>query len=273
MQRFKGFFFRSRRYDDLSVSIKEHLEEKIEELMGDGMSQEEAERTARREFGNVTLIEERSREVWAWPTLESIATDLKFALRQLAHAPGFMATAVLTLSLGIAVNATMFSLVSAFLLPHLPGRNPQDVMVVSSVNPDQDFLPDTNAVSAPNYLAWRADTRVFADMSAADEFRTAGLTGQGEPEAVRYAAVSSNYFNVLGASPRLGRSFQTGEDQPGRDHVLILSHALWQRRFGSDPSIIGRTVRLDREDYVWSESWERIFSSSASLHSSGRRWY
>ncbi len=249
-QLFKHLFTRGRRYDDLAVSIREHLEEKIEELMEDGMSRETAERTARREFGNVTLIEERSREVWGWPTLESIGADLKFALRQLTRTPGFTATAVLTLSLGIAVNATMFSPVSAFLLPHLPGRNPQNVVVVSSVNPNQNFLPDTNPVSAPNYLAWRADTRVFAEMAAADEYRTAALTGQREPESVSYAAVSSNYFNVFGVSPQLGRSFIAGEDQPGRDHVLILSHGLWARRFGSDPSIVGRTVRLDRENYV-----------------------
>jgi putative ABC transport system permease protein len=250
MQWFKQLFSRGRRYDDLAVSIKEHLEEKIEELMEEGMSRETAERIARREFGNVTLIEERSREIWGWPTVESIWADLKFALRQLIRAPGFTATAVLTLSLGIAVNATMFSLVSAFLLPHLPGRNPQNVVVVSSVNPNQNFLPDTNPVSAPNYLAWRAETRVFTEMAAADEYRTAGLTGQGEPESVNYAAVSSNYFNVFGVSPQLGRFFLAGEDQPGRDHVLILSHGLWERRFGSDPSIIGRTVRVDREPYV-----------------------
>jgi len=247
MQWFKQLFTRGRRYDDLAISIKEHLEEKIEELIENGMSRESAERTARREFGNVTLIEEHSREVWGWPTLDSIWADVNFALRQLIHAPGFTATAVLTLSLGIAVNATMFSLVSAFLLPHLPGRNPQNVVVVTSVNPNQG---DTNPVSAPNYLAWRADTRVFAAMAAEDEYRTASLTGQGQPETVSDAAVSSNYFKVFDVSPQLGRSFVAGEDQPGHGHVLILSHGLWETRFGSDPSIIGRTVRMDREDYV-----------------------
>jgi putative ABC transport system permease protein len=144
----------------------------------------------------------------------------------------------------------MFSLVSAFLLPRLPGHNPQNVVVVSSINPNQNYLADTNPVSAPNYLAWRTDTRIFAEMAAADEYRTANLAGQGQPEAINYAAVSSNYFTVFGVSPKLGRSFAEGEDQPGRAHVLILSHGLWERRFGSDPSVIGRTVRLDREDYV-----------------------
>ncbi|MDQ2842786.1 MAG: ABC transporter permease [Acidobacteriota bacterium] len=247
MQWFKQLLARGRRYDDLAISIKEHLEEKVEELIENGMSRESAERTARREFGNVTLIEEHSREVWGWPTLDSIWADVKFALRQLIRTPGFTATAVLTLSLGIAVNATMFSLVSAFLLPHLPGRNPQSVVVVSSVNPSQG---DTNPVSAPNYLAWRTHTRLFVEVAAADEYRTASLTGQGQPETVSDAAVSPNYFKVFGVSPQLGRSFVAGEDRPGRDHVLILSHGLWEGRFASDPSIIGRTVRVDREDYV-----------------------
>ncbi len=156
--------------DDLAISIKEHLEEKIEELMDKGMSRENAETIARREFGNVTLIEEHSREIWGWPTLDSIWADVNFALRQLIHAPGFTATAVLTLSLGIAVNATIFSLVSAFLLPYLPGRDPQNFVAVTSVNPNRG---DTNPVSVPNYFAWREDTRVFAAMAAADENRTA----------------------------------------------------------------------------------------------------
>ncbi|HXS96144.1 MAG TPA: ABC transporter permease [Candidatus Limnocylindrales bacterium] len=247
MQWLKDLFTRGRHYRDLAVSIEEHLEERTEELMDEGMSREAAETVARREFGNVTLIQERSREVWQWPTLESIWADKRFALRQLIRAPGFTATAVLTLSLGIAVNATMFSMVSAFLLPHLPGRNPQNVVVVSSVSPHQR---DANPVSPPNYLAWREDTRLFSEMAAADESRTASLTGDGEPETVRYATVSPNYFEVFGVSAALGRTFRAGEDEPGRDHVLILSHALWERRFGAERSAIGRTVRVNRENYV-----------------------
>jgi putative ABC transport system permease protein len=244
-------FSRRRRYDDLSESIREHLDEKIENLMEDGMSRGEATQAAHREFGNVTLIEERSREVWQWPTAESIFADTRFALRQLVKSPGFTATAIVTLALGIAVNATMFSLVSAFLLPRLPGREPQNLVVVSSVSPDTSFQADTNPVSAPNYLAWHNDTRVFSEMTAADEYRTGSLSGPKEqPEAISYAAVSPNYFSVFGVSPPLGRAFLTGEDQPGHDHVLILSQGLWKRRFGSDPSVVGRTVHLNREDYV-----------------------
>jgi len=194
--------------------------------------------------------------------METFRNDLRLAVRMLLKSPGFTAIAVLTLALGIAVNATMFSLVSAFLLRRPAGRDPQRVVVVSSVNPNQVFQSDASPVSAPNYLAWREANHVFADAAAADEFRSVSLAAQdfpavagqsagaGQPEAIRSAAVSPNYFSVLGVSPQLGRAFSDGEDQPGRDHVLILSHDLWERKFGSDTSLIGRTVRLNRENYT-----------------------
>jgi predicted permease len=245
-----AFFTRRRRFDDLSVSIEEHIAEKIDELVESGMSRELAEQAARREFGNVALVAQRSREVWQWRFVESAWADVRFTVRQLIKSPGFTVTAVMTLALGIAINATMFSLVDAFLLPHLPGRSAESLVVVSSVNPDQSFLPDTNPVSPPNYYAWRAHTDLFTEMSAADEYRNGSLAGEGQPEALPYAAVTPNYFDLFGASPVLGRSFVAGEDQPGRDHVMILSYGLWERRFGSDPGVIGRTVRLNRENYT-----------------------
>ncbi|MGB6191090.1 MAG: ABC transporter permease [Terracidiphilus sp.] len=246
----RQLFSRHRRYNELSESIREHLDEKISDLMERGMSREQAESTARREFGNVTRIEERSREVWQWPTLESISADIKFALRQLWKSPGFTVTAVLTLSLGIAVNATMFSMVSAFLLPRLPGKNAQKIVVLTSVDPNRSFTPDTNPVSAPNYLTWRADRHVFAEMAAEEDGRTGNLSGRERPEAIQYASVTPNYFSVFGASPELGRTFAAEEDSSGRNHVAILSYGLWKSRYGADPNIVGRSVRLDRQDYT-----------------------
>jgi predicted permease len=243
-------FSRRRLYGDLSEEIQAHLEEKIEELVANGMSRKEASAAARREFGNVTRVQEDSREVWQWPSLEDLLSDIHHGLRMLRKNPGFTAVAVLTLALGIAVNSTMFSLVSAFLLRRPPGREPDRVAVVTSINPASGFQADANPVSAPNYLAWREANHVFSDISAADESRTVSLTSQGQPEALRSAAVSPNYFTVLGVSPQLGRTFSDGEDQPGRDHVVILSHELWERHFGSDASLIGSTIRLNRENYT-----------------------
>jgi putative ABC transport system permease protein len=244
-------FPRRRRYEDLAVSIHEHLAERTDELLDEGMSKTDAEQQARREFGNVCLIQQRSREAWQWPTAESILADVRFALRQLIKSPGFTATAVITLALGIAINATMFSMVSGFLLGHVPAHDPERVVVLSSVNPDATFQADLNPVSAANYFDWKQNTRMFPEMAASNEYRTGSLSAPGEqPEAVAYAAVSANYFSTLGVAPQLGRGFVAGEDEPGHDHVVILSHALWERKFGSDPSVIGRTARLNREDYV-----------------------
>jgi predicted permease len=243
-------FFRRRRYSDIQVSISEHISETIDELMANGVSRHEAELAARRAFGNRMLIEERSREVWQWPRVESFWGDIRFAFRQLVKTPGFTITAVTTLALGIAVNATMFSLVSAFLMPHLPGQDPQHVYALSSVDPNASEVADLNPVSVPNYLAWRSHTNVFSEVAAVDDYKRAGLIVKGQPETVRYAAVSPNYFSLLEAKPAWGRTFIGSEDVPGRNHVLILSHALWASRFASDPEIIGRSVRLGREDYT-----------------------
>ena len=198
-------------------------------------------------------------------------SDLKLALRIVSKNPAFTAVAVLTLALGIAVNATMFSLVSAFLLRPNAASDPDRVIVVSSVSPSGGFLPDANSVSAPNYLSWRQANDVFTDLAAADEYRSVNLAvpltpsgraalpgasaqsqsaGVGQAESVRSAAVTPNYFRVFGVSTQMGRTFGDGENQFGHDHVVILSHSLWVRRFAADPAIVGRSVRLNREDYT-----------------------
>jgi putative ABC transport system permease protein len=242
-------FRRKRKARDFSAEIEAHIQHESERLQEEGLSEKEAQSAARRAFGNVLKAEERFYESGRWLWWDHLCQDLRFGVRMIARNPGFAAVAVLTLALGIALNATTFSLVSAFLLRRPPVPEPQRVVVVSAVNPAPGFQADANPVSAPNYIAWREATQVFADAAAADEYRTVSLSGQGEPEALRAAAVSPNYFSVLGVSPQIGRTFTSGEDQPGHDHVVILSHGLWERRFGSDPSILWHPIRLNRENY------------------------
>lgn len=243
--------FLSRRVEvDLDQEVHSHLELLTDENIRAGMSPKEAQRAARIELGGIEQVKEQVREERIGNWLRSVISDCRYGLRQLCENPGFTAVTVLTLALGIAVNATMFSLVSAFLLQRPPGREPERVAVVTCVSPTQGFQSDANPVSAPNYLAWREANHFFTDMSAADEYRAVNLTSQGKPEALRSAAVSPNYFSVLGVSPQLGRFFSDGEDQPGRDHVVILSHELWERHFGSGVSVIGSTIRLNRENYT-----------------------
>src|SRR5215467_7102894 len=181
--------------------------------------------------------------------MQTVIQDLRYGIRQLVKNPGFTAITVMTLALGIGINSTMFSMVSAILLRRPPGRQPDRIAVVTGIDPGNGYQPDTATVSIPNYLAWREANHVFSEMAAADEFHSASLTGQHESESLRSAAVSTNYFNVLGVAAQMGRTFVAGEDQNGQDHVVVLSHALWERRFGSDPSIVGHTVRLNRENY------------------------
>src|ERR1700676_1387255 len=120
-------WLKRRRYEELSESIREHLEEEIENIIDGGMSREEATYAAHREFGNVTLIEERSREVWQWPRLESISGDAKYAARQLWRSAGFTVTVVLTLALSIGANTAIFSIVNALLLKNLPYPHPERI--------------------------------------------------------------------------------------------------------------------------------------------------
>lgn len=180
----------------------------------------------------------------------NILHDGRYVIRQLRKNPGFTSIAVITLTLGIAINATMFSLVSAILLRRPPGRDPDRIAVVTTIDPAGGFQADISAVSVPNYLAWRDSNSVFSEMAAADMYQTVGLTSGRLSEAVHSAAVSANFFSLLGSSAEKGRTFAPGEDQGGQDHVVVLSHSLWQRRFGADPSIVGRTIRLNRETYT-----------------------
>src|SRR5216684_2324467 len=254
--RLRSLFRRKNVEAEVDEELRFHFDKQVSKFVQSGLTPAEAKRRARLEFGGMEQLKEEHRDVRGVSFVETLMQDLHYAVRQLLKSLGFTAAAVLTLALGIAVNATMFSLVSAFLLRRPPGREPDRVAVVSSVNPAGGFLPDVLPVSAPNYLAWREANHVFADMAAAEEDRTVSLTPQGRsaeesrPEALRSAAVSPNYFSVFGVSPLLGRTLAEGEDQPGHDHVVILSHELWERHFGSDASLIGRTIRLNRENYT-----------------------
>src|SRR6266849_2851816 len=246
----KQLFSRSRLYGDLSEEIREHLEEKIEELVAGGMSREEAAYAARREFGNVTLVEQDSRTVWRWAAIEDFLTDVRFGARMLRKNPGFTAIPVFTLALGIAVNGIMFSSLSAWMLKRPAVSYPDRLMVVYGTNSNELREINQNPVSAPNFFPWKKENRVFSQMAAIDPNETASLTGQGEPERVSATRVTANYFSILGVSPALGRTFAAGEDQSGSDRVVILSHRLWERRYGSDPKVVGATIRLNGESHT-----------------------
>jgi len=238
-------FFKRRRYEDLSVSIREHLETRIEELMDAGMTRQQAERAARREFGNVALMEERGREAWQWPTLESLLADVRFSIRQFRKSPGFTAVVVIILALGIGANATVFSVVDAVMLRPLPYVQPERLVEVKS-SEWQHF--ETGDVSYPDYFDWRTQNRSFDQLVS---YHDTSVTLTGVARAIRLdgQVVSWNLLPTLGTAPELGRGFTPDEEKRG-SRVLLISHSLWVTQFAGDRAVLGRTMSLSGSLYT-----------------------
>jgi putative ABC transport system permease protein len=242
-------FGRERRERDLAAEMESHLQLHIDENLRAGMSAEEARRQALIRLGGIEQTKEMVRERRGLPMLEVLLQDLRFGVRMLSKNPGFTAVATLTLALGIAANATIFSFVSAAMLRRPPVGDPDRVVVISSINPVSSWGINLNPFSSPTYFAWKKQNRMFVDMAAADPYAGASLTGDGNPERVSVMRTTANYFSLLGVSPQIGRTFAEGEDQNGREHVVILSHEFWERRFAADPNVIGKTIRLNGTGY------------------------
>lgn len=219
--------------DELSAEIRGHLEERAQELVEAGMTPTEAAASARREFGNPALIEERGRETWHWMWIEDFLADARYGFRALRNNPGFMVVAVLTLALGIGANSAIFSVVNAVLLRSLPFAEPERLVSLSEHN----WYPQGG------FVAMRSSLRSM-DVAAFLEGLESNLTGEGNPERLYGTAVSAEFFSLLGAEPELGRVFHSGDDQPGENSKVILSHALWQAKFNSDAAIVGRRIML-----------------------------
>jgi len=234
-------FTRRRRYDELLESIREHLDEKIADLMDDGMTQEEAERTARREFGNVTLIEQRSREVWQWPTLESLWADTKYILRRLRRAPLFTAIALITLAVAVGANTVIFSVVNGVLLKPLSYPNPGRLIAVDHLSQQIGFKK--MGISPSIYFVYRAQNTTLADIGAYNDDEL-DVTGSGTPEHVRVLDVTDGTLRLLGVSPALGRLFTRQDDSPGAAQTIVLTYPYWQQRFGGASSVIGSSITV-----------------------------
>jgi predicted permease len=263
MRWLKSLFSRDRRYDELSESIREHLDEKIADLMDRGMTREDAERTARREFGNVTRIEERSREVWQWQTLEGIIRDAHHAFRSLAKAPAFASTAVLTLALGIGATTAIFTLVHAVLLRSLPVENPAELWRVGdneqccfgSGLPGSYSTPnDWSLFSYEQYREFHEHTPGFdslAAFAALPDQLAVRRTGSGEQvEPYSGEWVSGNAFDTLGLQAYAGRLLHTSDDVKGAVPVAVMSYPTWEQKFGSDPTVVGRSLSVNGQPVI-----------------------
>jgi len=179
--------------------------------------------------------------------MHSFWQDLRYGARMLLKNPGFTLIAVLTLALGIGANTAIFSVINGVLLGSLPYPHPEQLAMVWCDNKRQG-IPD-DITSYPNFVDWRDRNKTFQGMAGVTD-DTYDLTGRGEPEEIRAASVSPNFFQLLGVSPVRGRSFTAEEEQPGRDRIAILSYSLWQRHFGGDPDILNKTISLSGEPNV-----------------------
>jgi putative ABC transport system permease protein len=225
---------------ELAEELSFHLEMEAADRTARGLSPEEARRAAALDFGGVERIKEDCRDQYGLRWLETVALDLRHAARGLRRSPGFTIAALLTLSLGIGANTAIFSVVNAVLLRPLPFSDPDRLVRIFGTTPQ-----NPHAWTSPlNFADLAAQQRSFAGLAALSEAR-ATLVGVDEAEQIEGWSVSANFFTLLGVRPVLGRSFTSGEDSPGGECVLVLSHALWQRRFGGQPGAVGRTVALN----------------------------
>jgi putative ABC transport system permease protein len=254
LAKFGALFRRRKPADDLAEEIRSHLEMEEQENLESGMPPEEAHYAALRQFGNVTLAQERSREMWGWNSVEALWQDLRFGLRQLRKNPGFTTVAIITLALGIGANTAIFSLANAAFFRGFPFPHADRLAFLWQ---DNARTGETEgAVSYPNYADWRAQSRTFEDM-AFIAFGKGFLTGSGGmaivtgpngPERVPGALVSTNFFSVLGVNPLLGRGFVTDDALMGHTAVAVISYGFWQGRFGGDPHVLRKRIRFGGDE-------------------------
>jgi putative ABC transport system permease protein len=216
-----------------------HLELLVDQFRREGMSPGHARVAARRQFGNVTLMQEGVYETSGVRWIDELTRDVHYAVRALRHSPAFTVVAVITLALGIGANTAIFSVVNAVILRPLPYPEPERLVSVTSVLNGAQF-----PVSPVDLMDWRRDARSFSGLAAGYASETI-LTGSGDAEQFSQARVTANAFDVLAVRPVAGRAFVAGEDVVSAPRIAILSERVWRTRFGSDSTIIGRSLTLD----------------------------
>jgi predicted permease len=240
--KFKALFSHGGPAADLEEEIQSHLRMEERENRESGMSSEQARLAAMRRFGNVTSVQERSRGMWQWTSVEQIVQDLQFGFRQLRRDAGFTIFAVLTLALGIGASSVIFSLVNEVLLRPLPFARSERLVDVWEAMPKRN-IPRLPAAPG-NYLDWRTMNHVLESMGGFVETGFS-VTSTGDPERYIGALCDEGLFRTLQVAPILGRTLMVEDTLPGRDTVAIVGYGLWRRRFGGDPHILGQNIVID----------------------------
>jgi predicted permease len=237
-------FGRAKIYGDLAEEIEQHLVERVEELMADGMSQRDAELKARREFGNVARIAEEGRETWMWPRVEHLLADIRFAIRRLRGSPGFALTAIVTLALGIGANVIVLSVLNGLVLRPIAVPHPENIYQVSRGAKGSDYH------SYPDYADFRDRNSSMSGLLAYGVLKAGFTVDKAVIPTWGYSA-SGNYFDVLGVRPALGRFFHASDEHGlASAPYIVLSNDFWRRQFGASSSVVGQTVRLNQHSFT-----------------------
>src|SRR5215216_982196 len=230
---------------ELTEELRAHVDLLTEKKISEGLKPEEARRAALIEVGGIEQVKERVREVRTGRPLEDLSQDLRYALRGLRKHRGFTAVAVITLALGIGANTAIFTVINTVLLRPLPFENPDQIVVLTETIGDR-----LAGVSYQNFVDWRNQTTVFENVMALRPRESFNLTGTGESERLQGRLVSANFLATLGIKPIRGRDFLAEEDQPSATPVVLISHALWQRRFGADENFVGKQLTLNGNQFT-----------------------
>jgi len=238
------FARRRRAEEDLDAEIRFHLDEEARLRREAGTPPAEAGASARRDFGNVTLVTELTRATWGRKTLDDLAQDLSFAWRLLKRSPGFTLVAVTTLALAIGATTALFTVVNGVVLRPLAFPDPERLVVVWESSP---LGNRTNTVQVQNYLDWRARNRSFEHIALVQQIPL-NLVGPAGAEQLPGLLVTGEFFDALGVPSALGRPIGRGEDVAGAASVVVLGYGIWQRWYGGSPDVIGRKVAVNGND-------------------------
>ncbi|HYK87438.1 MAG TPA: ABC transporter permease [Acidobacteriota bacterium] len=232
---------------DLHEEINSTVEILTEEKMRENLPRPEARRRALLELGGPEQVKERIREARAGTMVEQWLQDIRHGFRTLGRSPGFTVVAVATLALGIGINTAVFTIVNGVLLRPMPFPQPERLFLVA-YTPQNGPFDNGPCLLDRDYLEFRREDRVFEQI-ASFAGGSANLSGAGDPANIPAARVTPDFFTVLRVNPSIGRDFLAGEDQPGHDHVALISDSLWRNRLAADPSALGKVIKLDGDDY------------------------
>lgn len=239
------FKTRQQRREELHEEIESHLRMATQDSQERGEPDPQAR--VRRDFGNVTSIEEVTQEMWGWTALEQLGQDLRYGLRQLNKSLGFTTVVILTLAVGIGANTAVFSVFNAVLLSKPPYRDPRSLMVIKQNYP---AMGDVRLNTSPaEYLDYRNKNRTFASLAGYDR-NDYDLTGSGTPERIQGVRTTSNLFATLDVTAQVGRVFTALEDHQDAARVAVLSYAFWQQHYGGDAGVLGSAIRLNEKPYT-----------------------